>query len=880
MDEDERKRMLERARARRQQSEQAGQPIEDDARRSPAECREAWQTAKPWREDEVARRFLEKERGLSLDSIPADAARVIEGWRVNRTNAKPCHALAFPLEDPATGEIVGLQVRRFDARGRLLTKPAKSLTSGNKGVYRLGRADARRVILVDGQEDALAIWQILGGEAAGVAVWALTTVSFNFSAWPLLEGREFVFLLDRGAHEESVGEKQSDKMARAGHRIRIAGPVTGAFGDGRIFKDANDALMGGAPDAVVQALQSPRPPPSVDPRLYADPVERREFWTESQNMPGYPFERGKDDEAGAFYVSIDTGGDVRREFLCAAFEIKGTVQDARGENTRRIIEYRGKRHVIPLARLVSRDLLSVLADFDLAVNAGLLSWLRALLTKWRGPVIIDYGQAGHLKGGGFLTIAGRYIGPKRSDQPRLIEPMMGGHVDDFQPQGTLEGWRDAVARPALAYPHAVMALGFGLASGLVGYLEEENRTVFWGGESGTGKTTLLKIVASMIGPCGQFVRNAGASGAGFRALACSLSGHPLLLDELEGGAIEALNTLSYGHSTGLAPDRYDLGDKKNRDPLRWQSILQISGEVDPAALAAMYKRQMRGGQEVRMMALHVRNPTRADNGRFGLGVLSGMSELRAAIGAPLLHQYGTAYPAFIAFVLTRDKAALQARLEKITATYLDRVEFDAQFDSGNVRRAGRLFALAAMALELAFECGVFPGELRDASCANGMPIRAVPVHFLRLWLEQRGGKEAYEVQSILAILRVWISEHATEFTRILSNGRLADEGLRGQLGYLIGPYFGADDPLIEEPEPERALWISSALLFGRVFAGTGFPPDMIRAVLREKGVVPGEMNGDKWRFSSQAPRAVTRLTGWRLGVRLDLGALGAVELKG
>ena len=63
---------------------------------SPEECREAWNSALPWRQAQFARDYFEHERGFDLAAIPSDAARVLD-WSLKGAGKPKRMSLVFRL---------------------------------------------------------------------------------------------------------------------------------------------------------------------------------------------------------------------------------------------------------------------------------------------------------------------------------------------------------------------------------------------------------------------------------------------------------------------------------------------------------------------------------------------------------------------------------------------------------------------------------------------------------------------------------------------------------------------------------------------------------------------------------------------------------------
>ena len=86
----------------------------------------------------LARDYFEHERGFDLAMIRSDAAKSAD-WSLKGPTSPKRLSLVFPLVDPETGKLCGLQVRQFNRDGTLIRRSnsakskAVNATSGHNG---------------------------------------------------------------------------------------------------------------------------------------------------------------------------------------------------------------------------------------------------------------------------------------------------------------------------------------------------------------------------------------------------------------------------------------------------------------------------------------------------------------------------------------------------------------------------------------------------------------------------------------------------------------------------------------------------------------------------------------------------------------------------
>jgi len=363
---------------------------------------------------------------------------------------------------------------------------------------------------------------------------------------------------------------------------------------------------------------------------------------------------------------------------------------------------------------------------------------------------------------------------------RLIYAPGTRDVSVFTSSGTLDAWREQVAARCVGNTRLVFAVCIAFAAPLLDLVGEGGGGFNLKGPSRTGKTTALRVAASVWGGSQRggaygFVRSWKSSANGIGAVAVQHNDTLLALDELslldprDSGVI-------YELANGVGKLRADRGGGL-KSPASWRVLFISSGEIGLEDLNALAGKHSRAGEEIRLVDV----PADAGAG-YGLfehiGTEHDASAFQQSVSAASDCAFGTAAPAFLASLVARVDASpvefparLRARIDELAREWVKR--FDAP--SGQVLSVARRFALAAIGGELAREFGVVSWEA-------ALPADAARVCF-EAWLESRGGVGKREDQQAVEKLRSFISRHGSsrfqDWTDIVAaDGDQTDLGAR------------------------------------------------------------------------------------------------------
>jgi putative DNA primase/helicase len=438
--------------------------------------------------------------------------------------------------------------------------------------------------------------------------------------------------------------------------------------------------------------------------------------------------------------------------LAAPFEVVGLCRDPRRQGWGKMLRWRdadGAEHDRYVGDAAMHGdpaaLCSGLADGGLRINRAyqrqFAHYLSQAQVKRRVTVVPRTGWH-EIGGRPVFVLQGETIGRRGGE--RIILGDVARHL--YEKRGSFEDWRDGVAKLAQGHVLPMLAISTALSGPLLHLTGIEGGGIHLWGPSSRGKTTLLKMGASVWGP-GEttgFIRAWRATTNGLEGAAAVATDTVLILDELAQIEARELATALYLLSNGVGKARASR-DGSLREPRSWRIVFLSSGELPIGAkLIEERGRKARAGQEVRMLEV-------AASRAFGVfdnpGPEQNAAKLAKECARAASQAYGTAGPEFVRRLLAEDISGEDVRW---SVEDFVRVEIPYGAD-GQVVRAAQRFGLIAAAGELATKLGVTGwcgGEARAAAASE----------FGR-WILGRGGIEPGEVRRAIAQARLFIEQH-------------------------------------------------------------------------------------------------------------------------
>lgn len=343
-----------------------------------------------------------------------------------------------------------------------------------------------------------------------------------------------------------------------------------------------------------------------------------------------------------------------------------------------------RRRVVDRSVFVSgRKLIAELGSYGLPVVDGdakqLERWLLEVLTKNKGTVPSRYlaRQLGWQPDGSFVTVAGK---------PHPVEPLFVEQQDiiaGFRARGTLGGWSKAITG-LKSYPAALMPMYGAFAAPLLRTLGAPSSALDLYGRSTRGKTTALRIAASVWGDPGEDSPVIGSWRTTMLGIEYRLHlGHglPAILDDTRTAAEGLVDQVLYQVSQGRGKARG--GGWANSLP--WQTVLLSTGEQSALSMCA------HEGASARVMSI--------GEPPFGTG---GADSARVAdqVRAGIEAHHGSAGPAFVQRLQEADPAELKRRWAELVVPLRGESDISA--------RRARNLAVLLLAAELAHEWDIVP----------------------------------------------------------------------------------------------------------------------------------------------------------------------------
>ena len=346
--------------------------------------------------------------------------------------------------------------------------------------------------------------------------------------------------------------------------------------------------------------------------------------------------------------------------------------------------------------------------------------------------------------------------------------------------GTLTDWRDSVARLAAGNSRMVFAISAAFAGVLAELLGEDGGGFHLRGASSSGKSTALKLAASVWGSPKRYMRLWRTTANGLEGLAALHNDGLLILDELSQIDPREAGEAAYLLANGQGKTRAGKTGAA-RAAAQWRLLFLSAGEETLAAIMGKAGKSANTGQEVRLADIE------ADAGA-GMGAFEVIHEhaspaaLATVLGDASGAHYGAAGVEWVrhvvanrAYIVTHERIALRQWVQRVCPA-------DA---AGQVQRVARRFALVARAGELATAYGLTGWQAGEAETAAHKCFTA--------WLDGFGGAGNKEERNLLAQVESFFARHGRSR---FENEQLSESyatGIRDRAGFVRTTTNGATE---------------------------------------------------------------------------------------
>ena len=316
----------------------------------------------------------------------------------------------------------------------------------------------------------------------------------------------------------------------------------------------------------------------------------------------------------------------------------------------------------------------------------------------------------------------------------------------YSESGTVDKWRDSVAALAVGNTRLIFSLSVAFAGALAEIAGEDSGGVHLRGASSSGKSTALRLAASVWGNPSTYVRLWRGTVNGLEGLATLHNDSLLILDEI--GQIDPNDAgeAAYMLANGQGKVRASRNGTA-RSAQRWRLLFLSAGETSLSAVMAQAGKRSIAGQEIRLADIE------ADAGA-GMGIfetLHGHSNaacLALAIKDASAKYHGATGKEWLRYLVANRTSLKNLLPEQIRRFVTGIIPSHA---AGQVERVARRFALIAMAGELATHCKL-------TGWPEGQAIHAARKCFAA-WMEAFGGCGNREERAILAQVRGFFETH-------------------------------------------------------------------------------------------------------------------------
>jgi phage/plasmid primase-like uncharacterized protein len=622
------------------------------------------------------------------------------------------------------------------------------LTGGRKkGCYHaMGKAaDAGVIYIAEGYATAASVHEAMGGAvAAAFDCGNLRPVAEALRAkYP--DAKIVLCADDDYQRENNPGRTHATEAARAVGGL-VAVPT---FGESRPegATDFNDLHQAQGLDAVRACIEAAAPP--------AGAATHEAAQTCAGVTVSYGGGRFRTDDDGVWFdppAKDDADTPDPPRWLCSRLDVRAITRDKRGEDWGRLLVWRdadGQSHTWPMpAELLAGDGADVRRELlRRGVQIGPTQAARNLLTAYltvsrpeaRARCVDRVGWYG-----GVYVLPDTVIG----EADEIVCYQRASAVESaFSIRGTVEEWRSSLAALAVGNSRLVFAISAAFAGSLADLAAEDGGGFHFRGGSSGGKTTALRLAASIWGDPAVYVRTWRATANGLEAVAALHNDGLLLLDEL--GQIDPREAggAAYLLANGHGKARASVTGAARR-AAGWRLLFLSAGEQSLASLVAEGGRRLHAGQEIRLADVD------ADAGA-GMGIVEQLNghaspaALVDAIREAAARNYGTVGIEWLR-LLVPDRAKIAAHVAaNVTQVAAALAPAGA---SGQAELVARRFALVAIAGEMATAYGLTGWPEGEAVTAARRCFEA--------WLAGFGGGVGRrEDRAILAHVRGFIEAH-------------------------------------------------------------------------------------------------------------------------
>lgn len=492
---------------------------------------------------------------------------------------------------------------------------------------------------------------------------------------------------------------------------------------------------------------------SVSRKLYQNPISqsKNEEQTITCDYAGGFFEVSS---GGVYYIGTDKDKNLLpSRWICGPLYIIAKTRDESSGEWGRLLEWiddDGIRHqwAMPLALLQgdSTDMRRELASLGLAISPSrvsrdlLTSYLQIFPVEERACCVDKLGWHGEV----FVTYS-KSIGEQSEkivfQNRNAIEPALSSI-------GTTKEWQEGVSRLAKGNSRLVFAISTAFAPTLANLVGEDSGGFHLRGTSSSGKSTALRVSASVWGNPNRYARLWRATANGLEGLAALHNDGLLILDELSQLDPKEAGEAAYLLANGQGKARASKNGTA-RKSTSWSLLFLSAGEESLTNLMAKAGQKTNAGQEIRLADIE------ADAG-YNMGIFENIHEFENPATLAIQLKDNTArYNGSVGIdwlnAVVKARSRLPTFLSKMIGLFLH--ESIPQNVSGQALRVARRFALVAAAGELATQYGLTGWQKGESTKAAALCFKS--------WLASFGDTGNREDRAILSQVRAFFESYGT-----------------------------------------------------------------------------------------------------------------------
>jgi uncharacterized protein (DUF927 family) len=442
-------------------------------------------------------------------------------------------------------------------------------------------------------------------------------------------------------------------------------------------------------------------------------------------------------------------------YVCPPFEVSAKGSDPEAAGWGLLLSLHdpdGRPHYVSVPyRMLRGDgaaALELLMDRGFVPRKGcdgfLVEYLREVETDKRAKWVNCNGWHGNDPATAVYVTPSQAYGAKAGDLWLLESD--GPRVNPFKTRGTLDDWRENVASLCVNNSRLAFAVSMAFAAPLLFPLGMESGGFSLVGKSSGGKTTALKVGASVCGL--NYEDRLRATDNGLEGVFLAKCDAPAFLDELGQLGPQVAGEAVYMAANGSQKARANRTGGA-RDRASWRTLFLVTSEVSLAAHMGEAGRAPKAGQQARLADI----PADAD---CGLGVFEDLHdyasghEFAQALTREAASYCGTPFAAFLDRLMRERGESLWRNLREDIRQF-ERDHLKDAAAGGQARRVATRFGLVAAAGELATDWLELPWPKGEATRAAAKLFTA--------WLDARGGAGDQEERAALAQVRDFLGRH-------------------------------------------------------------------------------------------------------------------------